>query len=252
MFTNGIDNIRQLQQSVRYAPLTGAPATAVILDECHRVTGAAFDSMLKIVEEPPAHLFWFFCTTEPQKVPNTIRSRCQQFSVRAVAPSKITDLLTTVAEEEGIDAPTEIISYIAGKSMGSPRRALINLERCAGCTTVKEAATAIEQVLDEDAVLELARFLCQTGKKRPWPKAMELLDKVAGGKDEGGSNAEGIRIQIMHYIAACLKNAPNDAAAIGWLGMLEAFAEEIKAREGKAALLLAIGRALFVSRDAAE
>jgi DNA polymerase-3 subunit gamma/tau len=246
---NGIDNIRQLQQAVRYMPLTGGAATAVIIDECHRVTGAAFDSMLKIIEEPPAHLFWFFCTTEPQKVPNTIRGRCQQFAVRAVEPANLEALLTGVAKFEGIKLPIEVVRFIAGKSLGSPRRALINLERCIDCKSVREAATAIEQVVDEEAVLELARFLCQFEKKRPWAKAMELFEKIGSDKDDGGGNVEGARVQIMHYIAACLRKAPKDETATVYLSMLEAFAEEIKAREGKAALLLSIGRALFASKD---
>lgn len=239
---NGIDNVRQLQQAVRYQPLTGNSVTAVIIDECHRISAQAFDSLLKIIEEPPKHLFWFFCTTDPQKMPNTVRNRCQQFTVRPVEPQPLTDLLKNINKAENLDIPDNVLAYIAGKSLGSPRRALVNLERCVGCTTIKEAAVATEQVLDEDAVLALAQFICQFEKKRPWAKAMELLEKI------GDNDAEGTRLQIMHYIAACLRKAPNDTTATVYLSILEAFSEDIKTREGKAALTLAIGRALFAGQ----
>lgn len=236
---NGVDHMRDLQQTVRYKPIGGGKVRAVILDEAHRVTGNAFDSILKIVEEPPSHLFWFFCTTNPSKVPNTVRTRCQQFAVRDVDPRTLQSLLGRVAGEEGIKLNDDVLAYIATKSQGSPRRALVNLERCAAAKSIKDAARSLEQVMDEDNVIELCRFMCQFEKKRPWTKAMELVGKV------GEANPESIRIVMVNYIGACLKGAKSDADAVQYLSMLECFATPFPPSEAQPMLMLAIGKALL-------
>lgn len=236
---NGVGDLRELQEAVRYKPLGGGKHRAVILDEAHRITGAAFDTLLKIVEEPPAHLFWFFCTTNPSKVPKTIQTRCQKFAVREMTPDALTGLLTKVAKLEGIPVPPDVLAYIATKSYGSARNALVNLERCADAKTMKEAAKGLEQVADEEQVIALCRLLCQFDKSRPWPKVMELLGKIEE------TNGESIRILIAHYIGACLKGARSDADAVQYLKMLDAFSTPLPQSEQKPALLLAIGRALL-------
>jgi DNA polymerase III subunit gamma/tau len=236
---NGVEHMRDLQQTVRYKPIGGGSIRAVILDEAHRTTGNAFDSILKIVEEPPGHLFWFFCTTNPSKVPNAIRSRCQQFAVRDVDPRTLGTLLERVAKAEGIKLSDDIIAYIATKSQGSPRRALVNLERCAGAKSIKDAARSLEQVMDEDNVIELCRFMCRFDQKRPWTKAMELVGKV------GEANAESIRIVMVNYIGACLKGAKSDADAVQYLSMLECFATPFPPSVEQPMLMLAIGKALL-------
>ena len=71
----GVDDVRAIQMAVRYKPLGGGDTRAVIIDEAHRISVQAFDSLLKIMEESPVHLFWFLCTTLPQKVPSTVESR---------------------------------------------------------------------------------------------------------------------------------------------------------------------------------
>lgn len=236
---NGVDEMRSLQQTVRYKPIGGGRIRAVILDEAHRVTGNAWDSILKIVEEPPSHLFWFFCTTNAAKVPTTIRSRCQQFSLRDVNPRMLQNLMTRVAKAEGIKLPEDVLAYIATKSQGSPRRALVNLERCANAKSMKDAARSLEQVVDEDNVIELCRFMCQFEKRRPWTKAMELVDKV------GEANAESIRIVMVNYIGSCLKGAKSDEDATQYLAMLEAFATPFPPNVERPMLMLAIGKALL-------
>ncbi len=234
---NGVEEMRNLQTAVRYKPIGGGSVRAVILDEVHRVTGQAFDSILKIVEEPPPHLFWLFCTTAPTKVPNTIRQRCQTFALREVSPEHLAKLLRGVAKAEKLSTTDEVIDYIASKSFGSPRQALVNLERCAEITSKREAASALEQIVNEDNVLALCRYL--VGGKRTWPKAMELVKAI------GEPNMEGVRILIANYVAGCLKNALNDDEAVKFLPILEAFSTPFPVGEGSPALMLAIGRALY-------
>lgn len=236
---NGVEDMRDLQSAVRYKPIGGGTCRAVILDEVHRVTGNAFDSILKIVEEPPPHLYWLFCTTNPSKVPTTIRSRCQQFAVREVQIELLVKLLKDVAKKEQIKLEDDVLTYIAGKSQGSPRRALVNLERCSTVTSKKQAATALEQVVDEDTVLALCRYVCDVDGKRTWPKAMQLVESM------GETNMEAVRIQVSNYVGACLYKSTSDAQAVRFLPILEAFSTPFPTGEGKPALMLALGRALF-------
>lgn len=238
---NGVDQLRDLQESVKYKPLGRGKHRAVILDEAHRISAQAFDSILKIVEEPPPHLFWFFCTTAPAKVPVTIRNRCQQFAVREVPPDDLTTLMKQVAKQEGIKLSDDLLRYIASKSSGSPRRALVNLERCVGVTSKRDAAAALEQVQNEDAIGELGRFICNVDGGRSWIKAMDLVKKV--GED---ANPESIRIGIAQYIAACLQNAKSDKEAVAYLTVLEPFSTPFGIGDAKPSLMLALGRALLV------
>lgn len=235
----GIDNMRQLQEAIRYKPLSGGAVRIIIVDECHRVSGNAFDSLLKATEEPPAHLYWFLCTTVPTKVPLTIRNRAQQFALKELEPDKLVGLLTRVATRAGLQVPTDVIDYIASKSLGSPRRALVNLERAATATSAREAAKLLEQVVDEDKVIDLVRFICTFQKSRPWPKAMELLEKI------GDADAEGIRMVTLAYLGSCLKGAKTNEQALPYLQIMEAFAEPYNQGSGKAMLTLSIGRALL-------
>src|SRR5262249_43189639 len=96
----GIDDMRRVQNAAIYRPIGQSTARAVIIDECHRISSQAWDSLLKVTEEPPQHLYWFFCTTNPAKVPNTLKTRSMIYTLKPVADSDITDLLEAVLEAE--------------------------------------------------------------------------------------------------------------------------------------------------------
>lgn len=234
----GIDAVRALQESVRYRPLGGSPARAVIVDEAHRLSGAAWDAMLKILEEPPSHLFWFICTTNPKKIPQTIHTRCHVMPFREVSPNDLQELLEDVAKKEGIDLDDQLISYIASKSLGSPRRALVNLEACRDAKDKKDVASRINQIVEEDAILQFCQFIVSK-KRRTWAAAMEKFEKIEK------EPAESIRIVMVRYLAGCLRKAEGDDDATHFLSILENWAEPYHDAEGHAPLLLSIGRTLL-------
>jgi DNA polymerase III subunit gamma/tau len=120
---NGVDDVRQINEAVRYAPVM-ARYKVYILDEVHMLSGAAFNALLKTLEEPPPHAKFVFATTEIRKVPVTVLSRCQRFDLRRVEAARLMQHLETIAGKEGIAAEGEALALIARAAEGSVRDAL--------------------------------------------------------------------------------------------------------------------------------
>ncbi len=124
----GIDSIRDLTDAARYAPVS-APYKVYIIDEVHMLSTAAFNGLLKTLEEPPAHVKFLFATTEIRKVPVTILSRCQRFDLRRVEHGELVAHLSGIAEKEGISASDEALAMVARAAEGSVRDALSLLDQ---------------------------------------------------------------------------------------------------------------------------
>ncbi len=118
----GIDEIRDLREKIRYAP-TRSRGKIYIIDEVHMLTEHAFNALLKTLEEPPPQVVFIFATTEPQKVPLTILSRCQRFDFRKVTSAEIAQCLRKIADQEGIGISSEALHRIARRAEGSLRDA---------------------------------------------------------------------------------------------------------------------------------
>ncbi|MEM6457223.1 MAG: DNA polymerase III subunit gamma/tau, partial [Acidobacteriota bacterium] len=141
-----VEQVRELTESLRYGP-ADFRYKVVVLDEVHRLSRQAFDALLKIVEEPPAHLVFIFATTELDAVPVTILSRCQQFAFRRVPASRLADYLRTIADAESIEASDAALHRIARAGEGSVRDSVALLD---------QLATFGNGRLDDD---EIARML---------------------------------------------------------------------------------------------
>ena len=120
---NGVDDVRQINEAVRYAPVM-ARYKVYILDEVHMLSGAAFNALLKTLEEPPPHAKFVFATTEIRKVPVTVLSRCQRFDLRRVEASRLMQHLEAIAGKEGITVEPDALALIARAAEGSVRDAL--------------------------------------------------------------------------------------------------------------------------------
>lgn len=149
---NSVDNVRELREDVIYTPAV-VKYKVYIIDEVHRMSGPAFDALLKTIEEPPSHVIFILATTELHKVPATILSRCQRFDFRRIDTADIAARLRYVAEQENIDLSEEAANMLARMGQGSMRDALSLLER----------ATALEGRVDAAAVGELLG-LCDPSK----------------------------------------------------------------------------------------
>ena len=120
---NGVEDVRAINEAIRYAPVS-ARYKVYILDEVHMLSGAAFNALLKTLEEPPAHAKFVFATTEIRKVPITVLSRCQRFDLRRVDAALLVKHLQGIAEKEAITAEPEALALIARAAEGSVRDAL--------------------------------------------------------------------------------------------------------------------------------
>lgn len=178
----GVDNIRELRESVKFAPSYGR-YKVYIIDEVHRISQQAFDALLKTLEEPPSHVKFIFATTELNKVPITILSRCQKFNFNLVAKDNIIKKLKHIAEKESIDAPDEIYRYIAKASLGSIRDAESIFDQITPMIMDGADFDSILDILGEIKEFALLDFI-ETLVKKDAPGALRLIDSVLKqGKD---------------------------------------------------------------------
>ena len=126
---NGVDNIRDLREEVKYPPSSGT-YKVYIIDEVHMLTTAAFNALLKTLEEPPEHVIFILATTDPQKIPATILSRCQRYDFKRINRSAMCQTLAGYMEKEGVQVEAAALEYIAAVSDGAMRDALSILDQC--------------------------------------------------------------------------------------------------------------------------
>ncbi|NTJ66411.1 DNA polymerase III subunit gamma/tau [Agrobacterium rhizogenes] len=142
----GIDDIREIIEQVRYRPVS-ARYKVYIIDEVHMLSTAAFNGLLKTLEEPPEHVKFIFATTEIRKVPITVLSRCQRFDLRRISASDLVGLFTTIAGKEGIEAEPEALAMIARAAEGSARDGLSLLDQAIAHGSGFVAADAVRGML---------------------------------------------------------------------------------------------------------
>lgn len=177
----GINEMRELRESVRFRPARDRHKIFII-DEAHQITNEAFNALLKTLEEPPEWVVFLLCTTETHKIPNTIASRCQQFSFRSVDYDVVLGRLQWICEQEKITAEPEALSVITLAGEGSVRDSLSALDQSIACCGDNLTATEVRQLLgrfsmqtleqvadawqslDSKRMLELIRELEMTGQ----------------------------------------------------------------------------------------
>ena len=142
----GIDEVRELREAARYRPARDR-FKIWILDEAHQITDAAFNALLKTLEEPPAHVVFMMATTQPEDIPQTIRSRCQHFSFHAVRFQEIVGQLTEIAAQENIDADKDAVAMLAEAGDGSMRDALSIMDQAIACCGQKLTAAVVRGLI---------------------------------------------------------------------------------------------------------
>lgn len=229
----GIDDVRALTATLAYKPLGDSRVRALIIDECHALSKQAWQSLLKIVEEPPAWVYWFFCTTEASRVPETIKTRCSRFDVREV-PWKIlaSDLLTPVARAEKLKASADVISLCAKEAKGSPRQALVNLAVCADVTDSDDAAELMASAAQSAEAVDLARALM---KGESWDRLAAIIKALQG------SDPESVRQVVRAYATTVALGTSGAKVPMRALAILDAFSTPMSRSDGVSPLLLAVG-----------
>jgi len=173
----GIDDIREIRDRVVLQPVEGR-YKVYILDEAHQLTDAAWNALLKLIEEPPPHLVFVFCTTDLSKVLSTVRSRCQTFVFRRPRLQDLLKRLRMIADKEGIDVPDQALALVARAARGSYRDAESTLDQLAAATENDVSVQAVLQLLG--TVEEEALFrLCDLVVDRDTAGALTFVEELS-------------------------------------------------------------------------
>jgi DNA polymerase-3 subunit gamma/tau len=173
----GIDDIREIRDRVVLQPVEGR-YKIYILDEAHQLTDAAWNALLKLIEEPPPHLVFVFCTTDLSKVLPTVRSRCQTFVFQRPRLQDLVKVLRQIADAEGIDAPDQALALVARSGRGAYRDAVSTLDQLASATGNEVTVQSVLELLG--TVEEEALFrLCDLVIDRDTAGALTYLEELA-------------------------------------------------------------------------
>ncbi len=202
----GVDNVREeIINSVNFAPVRGK-YKIYIIDEVHMLTTAAFNALLKTLEEPPAHVIFVLCTTDPQKILETILSRCQRFDFHRIGNEDIEHRLSYVCEQEGFDYDDEALAIVARHAKGGMRDALSTLEQLSvfgnGSVHADDARSLLGEVSDQ-ILGEFARAIADRD-------VAELYGLIRAQVEEGNDLLELTRDLVAHVrdvYVACVAGA---------------------------------------------
>jgi DNA polymerase-3 subunit gamma/tau len=224
---NGVDDVRGIRDAVQTHPIRNR-RKIYIIDEVQRLSGQAFDALLKTLEEPPAHAMFLFATTDPHKIPDTIVSRCQIFEFRRIREVDVQAKLQFVCEQEGVTVPSEVLAAIARGCRGGMRDAesmldqllstadgelsLDDLESLSGLARPERWLRLFEAVANDDPkviLLEIAGFLEVGGTERDFVEQSvdalrDLLHVALLGEDSLGVEPSPERKQQMVELARTL------------------------------------------------
>jgi DNA polymerase-3 subunit gamma/tau len=206
----GIDEIRELREAARYRPARDR-FKIYILDEAHQITDAAFNALLKTLEEPPSHVIFMMATTQPEDIPQTIRSRCQHFSYRAMKFDDIMGQLREIVTKEKIPADEDALALLAEAGDGSMRDALSILDQAIASTSDHLTADSVRSLIGSAPAAALETVM-QAVAESSSEKILVLVDELIG---EGHSPTHFAR-QLVRFLrnVTMAKIAGKDSALL--------------------------------------
>ena len=230
----GIDEIRELREAARYRPARDR-FKIYILDEAHQITDAAFNALLKTLEEPPGHVVFMLATTQPEDIPQTIRSRCQHFSFRAVRFEEIMGQLRDLVGREKLEADEDALALLAEAGDGSMRDALSILDQAIASSTGPLTAQSVRQLVGA-APSGVIEEVMQAVSRSASEEVLRLADKLISE----GQNPTHFARQLVRFLrnAVVAKVAGKDSPLLQISGderarvarIAELFSEEDLAR----------------------
>ena len=212
-----VDRMRELLENATYAPTAGRFKVYVI-DEVHQLSGSAFNAMLKTLEEPPDHVKFVLATTDPQKIPVTVLSRCMQFGLKPIAAAVIAARMTHILAEEGVEAEPAALDLLARAAQGSLRDALSLLDQAIAFGGGRVLAAPVAEMLgvaDLDALLAILQAVSQGDAEA----ALAAADALAGrGVALDGALQELARLirqaALCKALPAAVPDTPDGVAAL--------------------------------------
>jgi len=234
---SGIDAVRQLNELGQHMSLYGADARMFIIDECHGLSRPAMQALLKLLEDPPEHLYLALATTELQRIPETILTRCYHIPLRPIKPTEIEDLLSVICECENWTPNPDVLQMIVQGSTGQPRKALSLLQACYDAPSREEAKRIIALLETSEPLLDLLRIL--VSGRRDWKLVQSYLEQIDDADFEEASVGAG------RYIINAMLKEPEEKKAASMWALLEALVYPTATFDRKASFFAAIGRYLW-------
>lgn len=204
----GIDMVRALVQNYQLMPLSG-PCRIFMMDEAHALTAAAQDLLLKPLEEPPQHAYFFFCTTNFENLKTTVRTRATEFKFNALTEKDLSALAIDIAGKEGKTLSQEVADRIGEAADGSARTALVILHSVIGLPDKAEQLKAIELSDAKGNGFQLAQLIFKKGKA-DWSQIATLLQAIQAAKEE----PEKVRQTVLSYARTILLKSCDPFAAL--------------------------------------
>lgn len=212
---NGVAMVRRVLETVELAAM-GGPVKVYLIDECQRLSDAAQHTLLKVLEEPPNHVFFFLATTDPENLKKPILTRSTVIQCKSISDTDLTALINKVAQAEGITLQDAVVRRMVEASDGSARKALVILHAVRG---IPEAEAQMRIVEASDATkfssFELVKAVCNGAS---WSKIFPILESLHKEK----ADAENIRLSILGYARTMMMNDPPPARAVN---VIEIFSE---------------------------
>lgn len=203
----GVESIREIREEVIYAPV-GCKYKVYIIDEVHMLTTEAFNALLKTLEEPPEHTIFILATTDPNKLPQTVLSRCQRFDFRRIGTDDIVRRISRIAEAEGIDITPDAAELVAELGDGSMRDAISTLDRCAafgGEKLTTERVGEITGIIGSKRLFDIADAVAKDSAKDALAVSGEVLN--------AGKEAQFLLENLIEHFRALLICKSTDKPA---------------------------------------
>jgi len=222
---NGVDEIREIRDKVKYLP-GYVKYKVYIIDEVHMLSTGAFNALLKTLEEPPQHVIFILCTTEPQKIPSTIHSRCQRFDFKSIGQADIIDKLFEIAEQEEIKITEEAVKQIANYSDGGLRDAISLMDQVYAYNPNTIQLDDVNEICGTVSMVALIDMVHAIIHDQP-SKAIHLLGELLSE----GKEIKQITLDLIDFFKNLLVykslNRVNDFSVYEDLEEFKAFAKEI-------------------------
>lgn len=198
----GIDTARDISRTMSLSPMSG-PCRVFILDEVHQASKDMQSAMLKVLEDTPKHVYFFLCTTDPQKILKTIVTRCTEVRLNGIPENTLQELVQSVADAEKVKISTELRDKIAEVADGSARKAIVLLEQVSGIEDEQEQLDSVQKSNSNKQAIDLCRAIMKHGAK--WQEVRSILKDVI-------EEPESIRRMILSYASSMLLNKDDKKA----------------------------------------
>lgn len=199
------DKARKIKENLQFVSFSGGPKV-YLLDECQEASAGFWQSMLKTLEEPPHNTFFILCTTDPQKLPITIKSRCSQFIFKQLTSKEMIKFLLNICKKENIDFDQKILKEISNKTDGIPREALILLDQIKGLQEDDDVYEAIANyVPNADDNVEVKELIYALMNGNSWKKISVILSRL-------DIEPESARYAVIGYLSKVLLNSDGSKA----------------------------------------